>query len=273
MPPAPPPFGPPSHMTNVGARPTFVKLPYHNNPIAVQNSLINEHGLLRRDAVENITGFPVRDLRLYTEAFMHKSAVKLFNIKGTFERLEFMGDSVVALMTTKYIFEKYPHAQEGFLTRLRTKLVSGKMLSEHAKLIGLDKYVLMDSKALEKNWNENQRILEDVFEALIGAIYLDLGLESCKQFYLPFIHHLDFDELMVENNYKDVLMRYCQSSAYDLPTYELLDDTNRVFHIRVLVNGQAYGEGVSGTKKDAEQIAARRSIDMLGIDPGDLKRK
>jgi len=273
MPPAPPPFEPPSHTRDVGDEPSFIPLPYHQNPVQKYQSLINEHGTLRRDAIESITGFPVRDLRLYTEAFMHKSAVKFFDVKGPFERLEFMGDSVVGLMTTTYILQKYPFEQEGFLTRLKTKLVSGKMLSAHAKKIGLDRYILMDAKALEKKWNENTRILEDIFEALVGAIYLDLGLEYCKQFYLPFIHHLDFDELMVETNYKDVLMRYCQSNAYDLPIYELVDDTNRMFYIRVIVNGNAYGEGVSGTKKTAEQLAAKRSIDQLGVVAGDLKRK
>ena len=264
---------PASHLAPVPTRPAPIPMEYHNNAIVVPNHMVDENRNIRREIIEALVGFSVCDLSLYTQAFMHKSAVHVYGSKHSFERLEFMGDSVVNLMTTRYIFEKYDNVQEGFLTRLRTKIVSGKMLAQFATQIGLQNYVLMDSKAQAYGWNTNPRILEDVFESLIGAIYLDAGLEYCKRFFLPFIQNLNFKELLQETNYKDVLMRYCQMHGKELPVYSLMDDSNREFRVKVLVDDTPYGEGMSNTKKAAEQLAAKRTIEILEVDTSQLKRR
>lgn len=231
------------------------------------------NGTLHRHVIENVLRTPVRDLHLYTEAFSHKSALPWYNLSQSYERLEFIGDSVLSLVVTKFLFERFPRVQEGFLTRLRTKIVSGKMLCTLARSMGLQHVILMDAKALENRWNENDRILEDVFEALLGAVYLDLGLDMARQFVISFLQGMDFEELLRDSNYKDILMRYCQSKAWDLPRYHLVEGSHKWFHVEVEVQGQACGRGQGGTKKEAEQQAALATIQQLGIDPTLLKRK
>jgi ribonuclease-3 len=228
---------------------------------------------LYRHVIENVLQIPVRDTYLYTEAFTHKSALSWYQLPQSYERLEFIGDSVLSLIVTRFLFERFQNVQEGFLTRLRTKIVSGKMLCTLARRMGLQHVILMDVKALENHWNENDRILEDVFEALLGAIYLDLGLDTAKRFLLPFLHNMNFDELMTDSNYKDILMRFCQSKGWELPKYHLLHNTQKWFHVQVEVMGVMYGSGEGSTKKEAEQQAAMDTIHRLEVDPMQLKRK
>jgi ribonuclease-3 len=248
---------------------------YHNNPLSKQGHLLNGDCHIHREFLERLLGFPVRDLGIYTEAFTHKSGCRVYGLRQSFERLEFLGDSVISLITTRFIFEKYHRVQEGFLTRLRTKIVSGKMLSEFALQAGLQHYILMDAKALSNRWNLNRRILEDVFEALVGAIYLDVGLEACKHFFLPFLEPLDFEALNnVETNMKDLVMRWCQARGDPLPTYRLLEPTDpKVFRVEIVVRNTGYGPGQGATKKDAEQDAARIAVQVLGIDCNELRRR
>lgn len=248
---------------------------------SIQSPQIISHGhifdfqnhTLYRNLVEHIVQMPVKDLSFYTEAFTHKSALQWFGLNQSYERLEFIGDSVLGLIVTRFLFEKYPRVQEGFLTRLRTKIVSGKMLCQFARMLSLQNYLLMDIKALSSKWNENDRILEDVFEALLGAIYQDLGLESCKTFLMPFLHNLDFDLLLEDKNYKDIIMRYCQSKGWNLPTYILEEQAFKYFKCRVVINNEAHECGEGSTKKEAEQQAAKKTIIRLGFDPNELKRK
>ena len=226
-----------------------------------------------RHVIENVIGFSVRDLSLYTEALTHKSAIPWYQLSQSYERLEFIGDSVLGLVTTRFLFETFYAEQEGFLTRLRTKIVSGKKLCEFAREIHLQGIILMDTKALENRWNENDRILEDVFEALIGAIYLDLGLECAKRFLSRFLGKLDFEELLTDRNYKDIVMRYCQSIPCDLPAYNLVHQSTNWFEVELYLQDQFGGRGSGSTKKAAEQEAALDTIRNLNIDPSSLKRK
>lgn len=228
---------------------------------------------MHRHVIENMLRIQVRDIRLYTEAFTHKSAVPWYGLSQSYERLEFIGDSVLSLVVTRFLFERFMSVQEGFLTRLRTKIVSGKMLCNLARSLGLQSVILMDVKALENRWNENDRILEDCFEALLGAIYLDLGLDSARQFLYSFLCSMNFDELMTDSNYKDIIMRYCQSLGWDLPKYHLVESTHKWFQIEVEVQGNRVGRGSGNTKKEAEQQAALDTIQKMEIDPMQLKRK
>ena len=231
-------------------------------------TLIEPPGLDRKN-LDDLVGTKVKDISLYLRAFTHKSALKKYTLTESFETLEFMGDSVLGFVITKMLFDEYEEHQEGFLTKARTKLVRGNTLADIALKLGLDKWILMDDKGVRNGWNSNEKILEDSFEALIGAIYLDLGLIHAKKFILSIYSNpdmIDMNKIMIDDNYKDRLMRYCQQIKIDLPLYEIDAHTNNgVFFVSVSVDNNVVAKGSAKTKKQAEQNAAQEAIKILGI--------
>ena len=225
--------------------------------------------------VEQLVGTKIKDLSLYQKAFTHKSALKEHeNLTQSFETLEFMGDSVLGFVITKWLFDKFEEKQEGFLTKARTKLVRSETLASIALKLGLNKLVLMDEKGMRNEWNNNPKILEDVFEALVGAIYMDCGLLHAKQFILGIYENPEFIDLnciMVDDNFKDHLMRYCQTNSFELPEYRVLSQENGVFVIGAIVQNQQLGVGFAKSKKQAEQNAAR-SVFLPAYGGGDLPK-
>lgn len=223
---------------------------------------------LDRKEIDVLVGTKVKDVTLYLRAFTHKSALKKYTLTESFETLEFMGDSVLGFVITKMLFDQYEEQQEGFLTKARTKLVRGNTLAIIAKKLGLDKWVLMDDKGIRNGWNCNDKILEDVFEALVGAIYMDLGLIHAKKFILDIYKNpdmVDMNQLMVDDNYKDRLMRYCQQNKIELPIYNINTHNNSIFHVSVVLNGQVVASGHAKNKKQAEQNAAQQALDLIGL--------
>jgi len=205
--------------------------------------------------ISTLVGTKVKNLALYQRAFTHKSALKRYSgLTGSYETLEFMGDSVLGFIITKYLFDLYEERQEGFLTKARTKLVRGKTLCEISKFLGLHALVLMDEKGEQNGWVTNDNIMEDVFEALIGAIYLDLGMVHAKNFVLGVFARVETS--LEDDNYKDQLMRWCQVLRLARPEYNVLGHTNGTFCIQVVVDGLDCGCGFATTKKEAEQNAA-----------------
>ena len=224
---------------------------------------------LTRESLQALLGFRVVDFAKYVSVFTHKSAAREAG-QASYERLEFIGDSVINFVIAKYLYDKYPGADEGYLTRVRTKLVSGKCLSSLAWNLGLQNYVVMNQKALRKGWNSNPRILEDVYEALVGALYMDLGLATAKTFVLTVMERfVNFEDVVRDTNYKDILMRYAQARAMPLPEYRMVSDPqetrNPVFEVAVHVNGQERGRGYDKCKRDAEQAAAHRALTALCV--------
>lgn len=213
-----------------------------------------------REHIEQLVGTKIRDVSLYQRAFTHKSALKKYKgLTGSYETLEFMGDSVLGFIITKFLFDKYENEQEGFLTKARTKMVRGKTLCEIAKKLELEKWILMDDKGIRNNWNTNPHILEDVFEALVGAIYIDLGMLHAKKFVFASFETVEVS--LMDDNYKDQLMRQCQAAKIPLPEYHVRNQyPNGTFHIEVLVQGVARGSGFAMTKKQAEQNAAEIAL-------------
>ena len=215
--------------------------------------------------VEGIVGTKINDMTFYIQAFTHKSALKQYpELKYSYENLEFMGDSVLGFIVTRFLFEKYSNEhEEGFLTKARTKIVRGSTLSIISERLGLYKWIVMDEKGIRKGWNRNPKILEDVLEALIGAIYMDLGIIHTKQFILKLINEHPID--MNDDNYKDQLMRVCQNNRFQLPAYVVDAFSNGLFYVSVLINGVVYGRGTGSTKKQAEQVSALEAIKHMGI--------
>jgi ribonuclease-3 len=218
--------------------------------------------------IDKLVGTKVKDISLYLRAFTHKSALKKYTLTESFETLEFMGDSVLGFIITKMLFDRYEVEQEGFLTKARTKLVRGATLAHVARHLNLDRWVLMDDKGSRNGWMSNDKILEDVFEALVGAIYLDLGLLYAKRFVLDIFNNpeiIDMNKIMIDDNFKDQLMRYCQQSKIPLPVYTVESHDSKTFTVSVTVNDSKVGVGSASTKKQAEQNAAQEGLKNIGI--------
>lgn len=211
-----------------------------------------------RSKIESLVGTKVNRIDLYTRAFTHKSALKQYtDLKDDYETLEFMGDSVLGFIITKWLFDKYSDETEGFLTRARTKIVRSDTLAKISRTLGLGDLILMDDKGKRNNWNNNPKIMEDVFEALIGAIYLDLGMIYARDFVLRVIQ--DADISLDDDNYKDQIMRYCQSKKIDNPEYNT-KQVGTQFCVELVFDGTVQGVGFASTKKQAEQNAAEIAL-------------
>ena len=228
---------------------------------------------LNRTDIEKIIGMKPIDIMKYRKAFVHKSVVKNAKesnslpefMKESYERFEFLGDSVLNLIVAKYLFHKFPNSHEGNLTKIRTKLVNGKTLSIFANKLELSKFLILNYKVENINGRNNNRILEDIFESLICSIYLDLGFNYAEKFVLNLIEkYIDFDELLVDNNYKDILLRFCQNKFGTTPNYKITETSgpphNRTFKISCYIQDLEYKYGKGKNKKDAEQVAARETL-------------
>lgn len=208
---------------------------------------------MKKEDIEAIVGTHIRDITLYQCAFTHKSALRQYsNLSTSYETLEFLGDSVLGFVITKILYDEYPQAQEGFLTKLRTQLVRGRNLARLSTELGLYRFIIMDEKAMRNRWYMNPSILEDVFEAFIGAIYLDLGIIHVRQF----ITNIFDIRVLEDDNYKDIIMRYCQALKYNLPEYVMRCHEGGLFTIDLYIQGIYQSTGCAPTKKEAEQMAA-----------------
>lgn len=221
---------------------------------------------LTKESLEEVLGFKVFDFAPYITVFTHKSAMKLTQ-GDSYERYEFIGDACINFLVARLLFDMYPAADEGFLTRVRTKLVSGTCLSQLAWKLGLQNFIIMNQRSMRHGFNTNPRILEDVFEALVGCIYLQNGMVSAKTFLMSvFNRFVDFNEILRDTNYKDGLMRYAQARGMPLPEYTVVNtshDASIAFVVRVSLNAFV-GQGMGSSKKQAEQEAARHLLYLLG---------
>lgn len=234
-----------------------------------------------REEIQSIVGMRVKNVSCYQRALVHKSiykAVKRYNgiepiqeyLLQHNERMEFLGDSVLSLIIANYLFHKYPDNDEGFLTRIKTKLVNGAQLAKLAKQINLGKYILMSNHVENIKGRDSQKILEDTFEALLAAIFKDLGFDAVNAFVLNIIESLDFNEILVEDNYKDLLLKFSQHNFKNCtPEYDLVSTEgpphNRTFTVVVIIDSVKYSEGSGKSKKQAEQIAAEKTLKTIKL--------
>lgn len=221
---------------------------------------------------------------IYRSAFVHKSYCTRKNenfIEGnqncpenclplqedSNERLEFLGDAVLSMSVASYLFERYPDENEGFLTRMRTKLVNGKMLAYLSKTIGLDRFIMISKQIEESDGRNIANILEDAFEAFLAAIYIDLGYEIAKTWVISVIEtHLDFAELISQNtNYKDQLLKYFQQTQGQVPKFFEQDieihNNQKLYKVCLKdATGNVLSIGKGNNKKEAENDAARQVL-------------
>lgn len=195
----------------------------------------------------------------------------------SYERMEFLGDSVLHLILAEYLFMRYEEQDEGFMTRLRTKIENGNILARMTKIIGLNKYVIV-SRSIELcgGRHNNDKILEDVFESFIAALYQDAGFDVCREFFTKLIEQeIDFAEILrTETNFKDVLLRYFHQMRWSDPIYGTMEqsgpDNKRSFTMYVQCKknktdeGDIVGVGKGMSKKEGEQNAARQALIHFG---------
>ncbi len=187
------------------------------------------------------------------------------------ERLEFLGDSVLSIIVSEYIYESFSTLPEGRLTKLRASLVCEKTLCEFSKQLEIGSYLLL-GKGEKANGGDNRpSILADAFEAVLAAIYLDGGMEIAKKHVLRFIteelHHLEHENF---KDYKTELQEIIQRNPEENLTYVLIGesgpDHNKSFTVEVHLNSNVIGTGVGRSKKTAEQAAARKALELMGIE-------
>ena len=206
-------------------------------------------------------GFIPHNIELYKLALIHKSASLVLEDGRSInnERLEYLGDAVIEAVTSDYIFIEYPDRDEGFMTKLRSKIVSRQSLNALAVKIGLDTHVISNGGA----GIAQKHIHGDAFEAMMGAIYLDQGYEFVNRLLINHIYYryLDLEELTEsENDFKSRLIEWCQKNHHKVAFRTEHDKeyaaNHPVFYCKVLVDGMEIGHGVGESKKKAEQHAA-----------------
>jgi ribonuclease-3 len=223
------------------------------------------------DLPDTILGYRFRNTELLREALTHRSYANSVSDHPTYERLEFLGDSVLGLIVAKHLFLKHPEQTEGQLTKRKASLVNLKTLTQVAKREGIGQWIRLSPEEDKAGGRRRGSILSDVFESVLGAIYLDGGLDAAaavveRILLVPLAE--DVPEL-VEVNYKGDLLEYLQGRGLGMPRYEVIDesgpDHQKVFTVVVHAHGQIAGRGVGSNKKDAEQLAAREALQTLGV--------
>lgn len=199
---------------------------------------------------------------LYEIAFIHESYSNEKGIRESYERLEFLGDAVLDLVVSQFLYQEHPNLTEGQLTRMRANYVCKKALYTYSKENQLDSYIKMGTGA-ELTRREMDSVVSDVFESFIGALYLDLGLEEVKNFLKKtVIPHIKRKDIFFYD-YKSELKQLCDKTGHPIE-YQLIEEEGpphkKKFTIAALVNGEIYGKGVGGSKKEAEQKAAKIAL-------------
>lgn len=222
-------------------------------------------------SLKNLLGFVPGNLSLYRLAFRHKSAAQNVKkgVKNSNERLEFLGDAVLGSVVAETLFKLYPYEDEGFLTELRSKIVSRVNLNQLARKLGFEQLIEYDSRMV--NSTRQGSLLGDAFEALVGAIYLDKGYDFTKEFLVNHIikAHIDIHKLeQTETNFKSKLIEWCQRHSKDV-SFELAPnqegENTKLFTMQASVDGEVLGVGKEFNKKNAEKLAAEKACEVLGI--------
>ena len=212
--------------------------------------------------MEVLLGHSFRNRGYLVNALSHSSIKN--DERPSNERLEFLGDSVLGLIVSETLYRRFPDDDEGTMTRIKSQAVSRATLQRIAVAMGLDRYILVGKGVMKREIPAS--LLGNLFEAIVGAIYLDSGLASARKFIL---RHLDvvMQEIVedrAEKNYKSLLQHHCQRELGAVPMYRVLREAgpahNRYFDVAVLVGGKEYGRARAASKKEAEQGSARGAM-------------
>lgn len=262
-------------------------MPYNNKNYLLQNEdLIN---IFKNHGLENIK---INNINLFRTAFVHQSYCTMKNLDFknsnskcpddclplqdmSYERLEFLGDSILEMIVSSYIFERYPDQNEGFLSKLRTKIVNGKMLGFLANKLGLNKYAIISKQVEESNGRNNYKIMEDIFEALLGSLFIDNdnNYDIVYNFVIYILeNYLDFSDLIsTKNNYKDILIYHMQHHLQDVPKFLEIDittkDSSKIFTYCIKnKNNTVIAKSTGNSKKEAENNTALEALKHYNVD-------
>ncbi len=226
-----------------------------------------EYRLIR---IEKLVGTKINNPYLYIEALTHRSGVNISPLRKKIsnERLEFLGDSVLNLVVTKYIFSKFINEDEGQMTILRSRFVNKDILLNVANKLKISELLFVNENAASAIESGAKSILVDSVEALIGAIYLDLGFDVVNKFIMRYIIKPNINLVNVKDqNFKSQLLEYVQSKKLSSPKYDVIKEEGpqhaKKFTVQVSINGKPLGIGSGNTKKAAEQLAAKQAIESI----------
>jgi ribonuclease-3 len=274
--------------------------PYNNKNILLQredlDNLLNNNGL---------KDLEVKNINLYRVAFVHKSYCTMKNADFdksnancptdclplqdmSYERLEFLGDSLLGMIVTNYLYLRFPDQNEGFLSKIRTKIVNGRMLGYLSEKVGLPKFAIISKQVEESGGRNNYKIMEDLFEAFLGALYLDFQTDTdivslppniritpssgagyyIVESWIIYIieNYIDFCELIrIKNNYKDMLVSHMLHYLQDVPQFKELNittkDNMRIFNYCIKdKNGSIIATSTGNTKKEAENNVSKEAL-------------
>jgi len=211
-----------------------------------------------------------KDKTLMRSAFVHRSYLnESTEFKESNERLEYLGDAVLELTTSNFLYHQYPDYQEGMLTNLRAALVRTETLALTATKLGFEKRLLMSKGEEATGGRTNPSLLADTFEAFLGALYLDQGFEACYEFTSQHLFPL-IKEVIKNESYKDfksLMQEVAQSKFKSTPSYELLSelgpDHDKLFRMVAVIGKQKYGIGEGKSKQAAQEAAAKATLEMI----------
>jgi len=244
----------------------------------------------KRDLKERLTdfqaiiGYRFKDIRFLKTALTHDSFHRVYDPAtgkvtttpttlsySDYERMEFLGDSVLGLVVAEFLYQRYPKKTEGYLSKLKSNIVSEQYLSLAALNFKLPQYLIMSDMESKNGGRERKSIIANSVESLICAIYLDGGLPPAKRFIISHIVHGYEKQLLAEEmiNFKCILQEYAQARHQKVPYYHLAETTGpdhaKTFKIIVYINNQKCGIGEGHSKKEAQQRAAKNACDNLKL--------
>ena len=231
---------------------------------------MNENEIIKE--FQEKIGYKFKNEKLIIEALSHSSyANECKKQRKNNERLEFLGDSVLSVIVSDYIFEHFKHLPEGELTKLRASLVCEKALFDFAKIIDLGSFIFLGKGEELTGGRERPSIVSDAFEAVIAAIYLDGGLNAARKYVLSFIpEDVKPHSVVSFVDYKTALQEIIQKNPEEKVEYMLTGesgpDHDKKFTVQVMLNSNVIGEGVGRSKKSAEQNAAKEALALMGYE-------
>ena len=243
----------------------FKKLKRYRNSSSISNY---ESGKLKQ--LSKQLGLTFHNPQLYIKALTHRSYLESTTLlEKSNERLEYLGDAALGLVVAEELFKRFEEEDEGFLTKMRSHLVYKNELFNAADRFGLEDFILYDKRFIKNSEEGLKTISANCIEALIGAIYLDSGIEEVKKFVMKWIikPNLKSGDYQIDNNFKGQLLEYTHQMKWNSPDYIMVDsegpDHAKVFRVEVIIDGKSCGIGEGRSKKTAEQIAAKNALFSL----------
>lgn len=236
----------------------------------INNSHIDSYRIQKLEEFQDTKNLKFNDIMLLNTAFSHSSYVNeaVEDIESN-EKLEFLGDSVLTLIVNEYLYKSYPHYSEGQLSKLKSVVVSESSLAYIARIMNLGDYLLLGKGEKQYGGAKRDAILADTMEAVLGAYYLDDGLDKVSGFILPYIKEelekIDKDEY--RKDYKSALQLITQQKYKSCPEYKTIKeegpDHDKIFYVNVTIEGKELCTGKGSNKKSAQQEAAKKALKII----------